>query len=83
MAVPNNGRKYITFTYHDRAVHMITKLFRNTELKIAYDHDYTKEPPKNQQDDIQQVRTKRCVPIKMWRMSTHYTGQTGRPFKTR
>jgi uncharacterized protein involved in tolerance to divalent cations len=36
MTVPNDGRKYVTFTYHDPVVRMITKLFRNTELKIAY-----------------------------------------------
>jgi hypothetical protein len=32
----DNMKKYIIFTYHDRAVSMITKLFRNIELKIAY-----------------------------------------------
>jgi hypothetical protein len=34
--VLNKGKKYITFTYHGPAVWMNTKLFRITELKIAY-----------------------------------------------
>jgi hypothetical protein len=36
MTGQNNRKKYIIFTYRDPAICMITKLFRNTELKIAY-----------------------------------------------
>jgi hypothetical protein len=34
--VSNKGKKHITFTYHGLAARLFTKLFRNTELKIAY-----------------------------------------------
>jgi hypothetical protein len=83
MTVPNNGRKYITFTYHDLAVRMITKLFRNTELKIAYKTTNTlRNHLKTQKKTSNKYELSGVYRLKCGECPHIYTGQTGRPFKT-
>jgi hypothetical protein len=83
MTVPNNGKKYITFTYHDLAVRMITKLFKNTEIKIAYktmntlrNHLQANMMTTNKYElsGVYRLKCGDCPHI--------YIGQMGRPFKT-
>ena len=77
--------KWAKFTYVGNETRLITKLFKHTNLKIAFTTDNTierilstkHEPVQNKYDKcgIYQLT---CPTCKM-----KYTGQTGRPFKTR
>jgi hypothetical protein len=83
--VSNNARnKYAVFTYTDPAIRMITKVFKNTEVKVAFN---TKNTLKNR------LRSKNATPNKLetsgiYRLNCGecpkvYIGQTGRTFRTR
>jgi hypothetical protein len=79
----NRKTKWATFTYNGRETRKITKLFRDTTLKIAFRtkntiHNILKPQPqidKYNKSGIYQMKCKDC-PMK-------YIGQTGRTFNTR
>jgi hypothetical protein len=79
----NNNKKITVFTYRDPTVRMITKLFRNTELKIEYktmntlrNHPETNKKKTNKYElcGVYWLKCGDCPHI--------YIGQTGWPFKT-
>jgi hypothetical protein len=83
----DNNKKWATFTYIDRETKRITKIFKTTNLKIAFKTTNTiqnhlcnlKEPnPRKdpyQKSGIYQLTCKEC--------NQKYIGQTGRTFKIR
>jgi hypothetical protein len=81
----NRRHKWAKFTYTGKETRFITKLFKNTDVKIAFTTDNTiekhldviQETPQNTYDrsGIYQLT---CPECKM-----EYTGQMGRPFKVR
>lgn len=80
----NENTKWATFTYFGPATRTITKLFRNTNIKIAYKtHNTLKrhlvhKPPETDtynKSGVYMLKCKEC-PLK-------YVGQTGRTFKIR
>jgi hypothetical protein len=75
--------KWKTFTYHGPDTWTITKLFRNTNLKIAYKTTNSiKHHLKPKKPNNRYIQQERSIPTKM-RRPMKYIGQTGRTFKAR
>jgi hypothetical protein len=82
---PKESRKWATFTYVGKEVRAITKLFKDTEVHIAYKTKNTtqhhlqlkneKDPDKYNHSGIYELRCKSC--------DLKYVGQTGRSFRVR
>jgi hypothetical protein len=85
---PNNNtaqnRKWITFTYFGPCMRMISKIFRNTNMKVAFRTNNTlrqhlkikeKMTDKYNQSGVYQMACQDC--------ELKYIGQTGRTFRTR
>jgi hypothetical protein len=82
--IPNETRKWSTFTYVGKETRVITRLFRNTNIHIAYKTNNTLQkhlqiknidPDKYNNSGIYEIKCNSC--------QLKYIGQTGRNFKTR
>jgi hypothetical protein len=81
----NQRHKWAKFTYSGKETRFITKMFKDTDVKIAFTTENTiekrlaikQETPQNTYDrsGIYQLTCPEC--------KLKYTGQTGRPFKVR
>jgi uncharacterized protein YgiM (DUF1202 family) len=78
-------RKWAKFTYVGKETRFITKLFKNTDVKVTFVTDNTierrlamKQKPNQTKYDKNDIYQLTCPGCKM-----KYTGQTGRPFKFR
>jgi hypothetical protein len=82
---PKETRKWATFSYIGKEVRTITKLFRNTEIRIAYKTRNTiqhllqlkenNDPDIYNHSGIYEISCKSC--------NLKYIGQTGRSFRIR
>jgi hypothetical protein len=82
--ISNGTRKWETFTYVGKETRVITKLFKNTNLRIAYKTNNTLQkhlqmknidPDKYNNSGIYEIKCNSC--------HLKYIGQTSRNFKTR
>ena len=78
-------RKWAKFTYIGKETRFITKLFKNTDVKVTFTTDNpverrlaTKHGTDQSKCDKSGIYQLTCPDCKM-----KYTGQTGRPFKVR
>jgi len=73
-------KKWVTFTYHSPIIRMVTNLFNNTEIRIAFKatntiHQQLAEKTQNKNPSgIYEVKCKTC--------NKKYVGQSGRPVTT-
>jgi ribosomal protein S25 len=85
-ATPNatQKKKWATFTYTGKETRAITRLFKNTDIQIAYRTKNTIQnhlKPKNHTTDI--YNRSGIYELKCEGCQLKYIGQTGRNFKTR
>jgi hypothetical protein len=81
----NKQEKRAIFTYFGHETYKITKIFKDTQLKIAYrtnntiqHHLFTKQPKKQDKYENSGIYSMKCLDCPQ-----QYIGQTGRPFKIR
>jgi hypothetical protein len=81
---PISKQKWVTFTYIGSQTRTITKLFKNTDLRIAYRtnnriqnylQSKNRDPDKYNHSGIYELKCNNC--------QLKYIGQTGRNFRTR
>jgi hypothetical protein len=78
--------RWATFTYYGSEIRTITKLFKNTNVKIAYKTINTIEnhlKPRLQVTDIYEYNQSGVYQLKCKDCPLKYIGKTGRTFKTR
>jgi hypothetical protein len=78
-------QKWITFTYIGNETRTITRLFKNTNLRIAYKTNNTIRnhlQPKNHDTDKYKYNCSGIYQIKCNSCQLKYIGQTGRNFRT-
>jgi hypothetical protein len=81
---PQNQKiKWVTFTYYGKETRKITKLFRDTKLKVAYRTRNTILNILRTQPHINKFKRSRIYCMKCLDCPKKYIGQTGRAFSTR
>jgi hypothetical protein len=78
---PKQKTKWTTFTYCCREVRQITKIFKNTEFKIAFRTQNTIGNILRHQATTDKYDNSGIYQIKCLDCSLRYIGQTGRTFK--
>ena len=77
--------KWVTFTYVGPQTKYITKLFKNTNLKIGYKTNNTIQKPLTQTNTSASDKFDNCRIYQLTCLDCNkqYVGQTGRSFRTR
>jgi hypothetical protein len=75
--------KWATFTHNGKETRNITKLFRDTKLKIAFRTNNTIQNVLSSQPQINQYNKCGIYQLRCKDYSMKYVGQTGRTFNTR
>jgi hypothetical protein len=79
----NLKTKWVTFTYNGKNTKKITKLFKDTKLKIAYRTQNTIQNILKPQSTIEKYNNSGIYLMKCNECPLKYIGQTGRNFNTR
>jgi hypothetical protein len=80
----NKKEKCISFTYFGYKTQKITKIFKDTQLKIAYRTNNTVQKHLfGKQTKLDKYANSGIYTMKCMECTRQYTGQAGRPFKTR